>query len=178
MRFLASLLLLTLTAACGFQPVYADKAFRYNDDGHADEKLQNVRLLPLADRSGQRLQNMLIDRMYRSGYPKQPPYALEITLHSEERELGIQKDATATRAELIMTANMVLRKSDDYSELYRTIVRTRVSYNILEAQYGTLVARENADDRGLTQLADEIVNRLSLYFSRVTPSGTPVETPQ
>ena len=88
--------------------------------------------------------------------------------------LGVPREAwkafvtsgDATRAELSMTGNMILRNAETFSELYRTTVRTRVSYNILDAQYGTRVAQENAQDRALGQIADETVNRLSLYFSR------------
>lgn len=167
-----SLSLLLLLTACGFQPVYADRNFRFDDGKNIESSLQKVRILPLADRNGQQLQNMLIDRMYLNGYPQNPPYTLEIDLDSEERDLGIQQDATATRTDLYMTATMILRQTQGHSELYRSKARIRVSYNILDAQYGTLVARENATKRGLTQLADEIVNRISLYFNRDEPVGS------
>ena len=163
--------LLMMLSACGFQPVYASRDYRFDDGKDVAASLKKVRLLPLADRDGQMLQNMLIDRMYPDGYPQNPPYSLEIVLTSEERDLGIQQDATATRTDLYLTATMVLRKTADHAEVYRSKARIRVSYNILDAQYGTLVTRENAQRRGLTQLADEIVGRVSLYFNRDVPAG-------
>ncbi len=188
-----ALIALVALAACGFQPVYADKNYRLsappsgNDDITAD--LARVRLTPVSEsfsgdytiqsgRGGQKLQNLLIDRIYPHGYPKNPAYTLDITLTSTETRLGIQKDSSASRAELQMVAQLILKKSigaqapaelaktNSGGELYRTKIRTRVAYSILDAQYGTLVARENAIDRGLEQIANEIVNRLSLYFSR------------
>ena len=210
-KFIAAAALLALTAgltaglaACGFQPVYADKNYRLSapPSGSADvtADLARVRLAPVREsftndtqtqpgRGGQKLQNLLIDRMYPHGYPQQPGYTLEIALTSTETELGIQKDSSATRAELQMTAELVLKRSitaepaaalvktSNGDELYRTKIRTRVAYSILDAQYGTLVARENAVDRGLEQVANEIVNRLSLYFSRDPAAIRPASAP-
>ena len=168
---LAALLLTTAAlGSCGFQPVYADRAYRLSAPASGSQDvtadLANVRLLPLRDRAGQKLQNLLIDRMYPHGYPAKPAYTLDLSLTTTENELGIQKDATATRAELLTVAKLTLHKSSDNSTAYRTTIRTRVAYSILDAQYATLVARENATDRALGQVADEVVTRLSLFFSR------------
>ncbi|MGE3769806.1 MAG: LPS assembly lipoprotein LptE [Bdellovibrionales bacterium] len=164
--------------ACGFQPMYGDHSPAKM--AHAD--LQKVRIaivdhneirvlqsIRTGERLNQQLTNKLIDRMYKSGYPREPEYELMVNMQMEERGLGIRKDATITRAELVMISEMVLRQSGSMEELYRTTIRTRVAYNILEGQYGTLVAKENAQDRALEELANDIVTRTSLFLNRKNP---------
>ena len=60
--------------------------------------------------------------------------------------------------------------------------RTVANYNQLQEEYGTLAAREGAYERSLNEIADQIVNRVSLYFSEgntITPAPptTPVPIP-
>ena len=174
------LLAFFLLSACGFQPMYGE----HSAAKVAAPALQTVRLsgievaetpvingVRIGDRLRQQFSNKLIDRMYTNGYPENPKLELTINVEATERETGIQKDATATRAELIMVGEMILRQSGTFEEVYRTKARTRVAYNILDAQYGTMVAKENAYDRALDTLADDVVRRLSLFLSRKNGIG-------
>lgn len=168
-KALVSLVLLLVTgtlAACGFQPVYG----KYSAAQVGSADMQNVRIKPIADRMGQQLSNKLVDRMYTTGRPKNTPYELEVTLSPIERSIGIQKDATATRGELLMAATIVVYDTATQASLYTSTIRTRVAYNILEGQYGNLIARENAYDRALDDIAGEIVSRVALFLNRT--SGT------
>lgn len=157
--------LFALLSACGFQPVYGD----YSAAKVASAEMQTVRIKPISDRIGQQMSNKLVDRMYTTGRPKKALYEMEVILSPQERSLGIQKDATATRGELTLTANVAIYNTETRAELYRTTVRTRVAYNILEGQYGNLIARENSYDRAMDDMADEIVNRVALFLNR-TPA--------
>ena len=172
--FLFLFVSLTLTG-CGFQPMYGD----YSAGQVTRQNLQQVKIASVAsnentsansvrigERLSQQFANKLIDRMYKDSYPKAPAFDLLVTLTSAEREIGIQKDATATRAELSMNADIILRDHATQQELYRSKARTRVAYNILDAQYGTLIAKENAYDRAQDQLAGDVVTRLALYLNR------------
>lgn len=161
-RNAALTLVLCAAAGCGFQPVYG----KYSAAQVASAELQDVRIRAIPDRYGQMLTNKLVDRMYTTARPKNPRYELETVLSMQERQLGIQKDATATRGELMVTANVAIYDSETQSELYRTTVRTRVAYNILEGQYGNLIGRENAYERGLNDVADDIVTRTALFLNR------------
>lgn len=161
-KALFSGLLLALLAGCGFQPVYG----KYSAAGVAAAELQDVRIRAIPDRHGQMLTNKLVDRMYTTARPKNPRYELETVLTMQERELGIQKDATATRGELLTTANVAIYDIETQAELYRTTVRTRVAYNILQGQYGNLIGRENAYERALNDVADDVVTRVALFLNR------------
>lgn len=147
---------------CGFTPMYGAAANR----SAAAAELAQVQIDPIPERNGQVLRNHLIDRFYTGGRPANPTYRLAINLVSTEEELGIRQDATATRARLRLVANYELIDTRTGQVVYRTFSRSIVAYNLLEAQYATLVSQQDAYERGLTELAEDIRTRLALYFKR------------
>lgn len=155
-----------LLTACGFSPIYAS-----HGDGSTpvDKSLGNVAIANIPDRNGQLLRNHLIDRMYFSGRPSHPTTILEVTLRSTENDLGIQKDSTASRRELNMWADYVLRDHDG-KNLLKGSAHSTVSTSKLDAQYGTLAAQRNAQERAIREVGEQIVGRLSLYFAEVSKS--------
>ena len=163
---LAAVLLLALPpvalGACGFKPVYGN-AGHSQDVGAA---LANVQIDPIAERNGQVLRNNLIDRFYSEGRPGSPKYRLALSLAATEEALGIQKDATATRARLRLQASYELVDIASGQVVYRTFSRSVVSFNLVDSQFAVLATRQDAYDRGLTELADDIRTRLSLFFAR------------
>lgn len=153
-------LLLALTG-CGFQPLYAKRGPM---GGVAGEELAKVRIANIPDRTGQYLRNALIDRMQPQG-AQEPAYRLEIALLEQQVNLGIQQDATATRGQLRYSGSYVLKDSAG-KELVRESFRASPSFNILESEFGTILSSEDARERGLRQIADDITGRLALYFTR------------
>lgn len=166
-RLIALLLALSpaVLSACGFSPVYGVAS---RPDGAVGQALANVQIDPIADRNGQVLRNNLIDRFYGEGRPSSPRYRLAVALAATEEELGIQKDATATRARLRLQASYELIDSNSGQVVYRTFSRSVISYNLLDSQFAVLATKQDAYDRGLTELADDIRARLALYFARQT----------
>ena len=147
-------------AACGFQPIYGDMSH----NTATASVLNNVAIANIPDREGQELRNHLIDRMYTNGRPVNPILRLEIGLKSNETDLGLQKDATTTRAEHNLTADFVLRDMEG-TALFSGTARSIVAYNKLSAQYGTVVAKESAADRSLIEVGEQIVNRIALFIA-------------
>jgi LPS-assembly lipoprotein len=153
--------LLAALPGCGFQPLYGTHA----GQPAAGEQLANVAIDVIPDRNGQVLRNLLIDRFYRDGRPAAPSYRLAVQLQAFEENLGIRPDATATRARLRLFANYQL--IDNAGKVaFRASSRSIVSYDILDAQYATLAGQQDAYQRGLTELSDEIRTRLALHFTR------------
>lgn len=149
-----------MLAACGFSPIYGN----HDSKPLVHSSLNNVAIANIPDRQGQKLRNHLIDRMYASGRPAQPEAVLSVVLSSTLADLGIQKDATTTRSQLNMWASYSLRTQDG-KELLKGKAHSVVGYSKLSAQYGTLAAEENAIDRALNEVGEQIVNRLSLYYA-------------
>lgn len=55
-----------------------------------------------------------------------------------------------------------------------------VTYDKLEAQYGTLAAQRNAKDRAIVEVAEQIVSDVSLYYAQLgaPPSKDPAHAPK
>ena len=155
-----------LLSACGFSPIYGSHG---SGSEPVDKALSNVAIASIPDRQGQMLRNHLIDRMYFSGRPAHPDATLNVSIRSTESDLGIQKDATASRRELNMWADYTL-KADDGRQLLKGSAHSVVSFSKLDAQYGTVAAQQNATERALNEMGEQIVNRLSLYYAEASPN--------
>ena len=162
-RALALLAVVLFLASCGFHPMYGEFA---GSGINRTAQMGQVDIASIPDRNGQILRNHLIDRMYQKGRPDRPLYRLSVSIVATEQDLGIQKDSSATRAELILRANCVLNDINTGKEMSRWESRSFVRYDIMEAQYATLAAKDNAYERGLEDLADDVVTHLALSFGQ------------
>jgi LPS-assembly lipoprotein len=176
---LALICCLGLTA-CGFHPLFATS-------GNADPALAQVQIANISDREGQELRNLLIDKMQHAGRPSDPQYDLVVTLQKSQSDMGIRTDATSARSQLSVTARYVLTARtpnqpaavvalgtspepgkapviEPTKELLNSYATATVGFNKLDAQYSNLAAEEDASRRALSELSDQIVSRLSLYF--------------
>jgi len=149
-------------SACGFQPLYSR-----SQDGSlsAAAHMATVRIAPLPDRIGQQLHNLLRDRLNPQGQPRDPAYELRIELVESRQELSIRKDETATRANLIITANFFLEEVASEGQVLRGLATSTNSYNILTSQFATTYAELDARKRGLREISDDIRTRLGIYFA-------------
>lgn len=169
-----SLMLLSL-AGCGFQPLYGQRSAAAG--GSVQDELASIRILPIADRSGQLLYNELRDRLNPAGKPADPQYLLSITLAEQREELAFRGDETATRANLQLSARYTLRRAAPDADSAETVlatgqVRTTTAYDILESQYATIVSIEDARARAINVLSDDLQARLAVALSQVA-AGAP-----
>lgn len=158
---LLALFCLFILTACGFQPLYG----KYAVDR---AELQNIRIENIPDKQGMVLRNALIDRFYPDSYPKNPRYSLRMqNIQSVRTLLGVQKSNIASRAQLRVQANLVLVDRQSNQTVLMRPLMSIVTYNILESQFATKIAEENALERGLNDIADETLRETSLYFERL-----------
>jgi LPS-assembly lipoprotein len=152
------LLSLTLLPGCGYQPLYGANT-------PAAQQLPVVQINNIPDRAGQQLRNRLIDRFYQDGRPAAPEYTLDISLVPNVYKLGIALDDSATRAELSLAANYTLRNMQGAAVLSGATTSV-TNFNILRSQYATLIGEQDAYDRGIAQVSEDITRRISLFFNR------------
>jgi LPS-assembly lipoprotein len=158
-------------AGCGFTPMYADKTDTAGAPGALAVARSTIFIANIPDRNGQYLRNQLIDRLYLDGRPADPAYTLTVTnLQQTTTNLGIRRDATATRAMYELDASMTLKDNASGKILLQRNVRAVGGYNELDNQFATLVSRQNLRDNMLQELSDTIVSQLDLYFDRA-PKG-------
>lgn len=150
-------------SACGFQPLYGAKE---SADTGARAELAAVRIDPLEDRVGQQMHNFLRDRLNPDGQPVAPEYRLHVQLTETITELGVQLDETASRANLRMVAEFTLLGYGTDATLFSGRSSSTTSYDILRNPFATTVSEDDARERALREVADDIQTRLALYFQR------------
>ena len=146
---------------CGFQPLHSKKA------GASAAGLAEIRIAPIADRIGQQLHNLLLDKLTPLGPPAVARYVLRVTLSESLQNLAVRKDDVATRANLVMRARFSLALAQDNTTLLTSNAISANSYNILRQEFATLSAENDARARAVRELSDEIRTRIAIYLSRV-----------
>jgi LPS-assembly lipoprotein len=160
---LAFLLCVSLSlAGCGFRPIYGSRGD--NDGSPVAMDLNNIAIDNLPDRDGQILRNYLIDRLYGKNRPERPAYTLKVVVRSTEENLGILANATTTRSLFDVYGNYSLVDTGG-KELLKGTAHSVAGFDKLDQMYGTVAARQDARERTLHEISEQIVNHLSLYFS-------------
>ena len=160
-RCLAVLGFLLLTAACGFQPLYSTRG----DQAGARDEFAQIEIAVITGRLGQQVHNYLLDRISPLGRPTSPLYVLNINLNLSRQELGVQRDATTTRAKFILFANYRLVKKEGGEQLFQGSTQTANSFTIVQSDFANLSAEKDAIDRAAREVTDSIRARLALYFA-------------
>ena len=162
------ILALLIPASCGFRPLYGEDS----TGGSAD--MSGVRILAIQDapdatgrssvlsaRGAQQLRNFLLDRVTPRGQPTPAQYELRVTLaETKSTVLGIRTDETATRATLQVVATFVLTRLDGKGVILVSTARSDVSYNIVNSEFATQAAEDDARRRAMRDLSDTITLRV------------------
>jgi LPS-assembly lipoprotein len=159
-RNLAIAVLGLALAGCGFQPLHGRGAQSVNT---AD--LDTVQVPVLRDREGQLLTNFLSQGFNPDGRRSVTHYYLDVSLNTTKQDLGVRRDATATRINLRYDASLVLREAVTNKQVFKGKSVITVSYNILEERFATLAAKQDAVRRGTKALADNIKIRIAAFLA-------------
>lgn len=158
---LTACLLLLAAAGCGFKPLYG-----VVPGSVAHETMAAVDIGLINDRSGQVLRNGLLTRMQPLGPAEQLTYVLDVDLGESAVGLAVERDETATRTNLTITAQVALTELATGEVVYVDTVRSYASYDVLDAEYATLGAERDARERALLELADRISTSVALFLQR------------
>ena len=153
-------------AGCGFQPLYGEGA-----NSVSQQSLSEVRIAPLEDRVGQLLHIRLSKAMHPRGQARVAKWVLGIQLTSRTEQLGIRKDETATRANLVLVARFQLRSAQTGKPAFSGRAVITISYNILESRFGTVASRSDAERRATREMGDNIKNRVALFLAQRTTAS-------
>ncbi len=161
-------------AGCGFRPLYNQPTGNDPSGGYnVQADLATIYILPIKDRIGQQLRNLLLTRLNPKGSPAEPAYDLRIGLSESVQQLGIKKSSFATRANLRISAsyNLVAAKGTvdtggDITVLPTGTVLAISSYDISTYEFTTLTARKDARARAVREIADDLRTRFAVYFAQ------------
>jgi|SRR5579872_1874320 len=150
--------------ACGFHPLYA-----HHSQSGFDADLASIKVNTIADRQGQELAIALRDGLNPRGARVEPRYTLDVKLSSVSENIGIRPDGTASRSEIAMTAQFILkdlRQPTANAIVFQGITHSVSSYDVLNDNYATLIAQQTAQERTVRDIGDDILTRLQLYVSK------------
>lgn len=150
LNFRALILMLPLLAACGFTPVYGP--------GGTGSALQN-RVLVTApeDRNSFVLTREIETRLGRANTPA---YGLDVTITTTEERLAIDREGNTTRFNLVGVADYALRDTASGQIVTSGTVENFTGYSATGTTVATLAGEQDAQDRLMTILAEQIVTRL------------------
>jgi len=157
--FLAAIAATISTSGCSFRPLYGES------DKTVLPDLARIKIYPIENRPGQILRNFLIERLTPKGQPRQPAFNLYVTTTESIQSLGIRKDETITRANMIVSASYQLVRATDGEVLYSGQSSSTSGYDILISDYATLSAEKDAIKNNMRLIADDIKTRLSFVIS-------------
>ncbi len=153
--------MVAMVAGCGFEPLYGSPSGREA----ATAAIQQVKIAPVPDRSGQVLHNFLLDQVNPKGAPLQPIYELATKLTEEQRELAFRRDEVATRVNMTLAAEFRLIRLADGRVMLHEMVRATHGFNRLHSGFATISAETEARRRAARELSEEIRTRLALYLT-------------
>lgn len=149
-------------AGCGWAPLYAGP-----EAGPASEELRAVKVDPIsAGRIGQRLEIALRNSLNPSGEPAPARYRLRSILATNLTNLGIQSQGLATLGKLDVVVTYYLSDIQSGNDLLINTVHVFNTFDLNPNQYSTIVGEDDAGVRGVAELNQEIITRLTFFFQR------------
>ena len=166
LALLALLALISPLAGCGWEPLYGQNHGLGGVGGDAGQRLAQVHIQPIADRTGQQLYNNLRDRMNPQGVPADPRYYLVVTLSQIASQQLISVNQTATRIDTTFTATYNLYRVDNPGvSVFHATSRTTTAYDIPSDPYSAVVSSADAQRRAAQSLSDDISNRVASFLA-------------
>lgn len=159
LRLLIVSSVLMIVSACGFEPLLGKSG------GNADvaEQLAAIRIEPIPERSGQVLRNALLDRLTPQGQAPGAQYVLRIRLLEPRQTLLLRRDDVISRSSYSGQASYEVRDAQG-QRLFSGSSAFTTDYEITSSEFATRASRENARDRVMELIADDMRNQLALGF--------------
>jgi len=139
-------------AGCGFTPVYGP-------DGAASGLRGQIEAVDPTDRDGFVLVARLEDRL---GLPQGAPYILEYDITTDRQGVGITPEGDITRFNVIGRVDYDLKERASGASLARGKVENFTGFSATGSIVGTLSATEDASERLMIILADQLVTELTV----------------
>src|SRR5579864_7838865 len=141
-----------LLSGCGWEPLYANHVTE-----PADAALQAIKVAPIAERVGQRLEFGLRNSLNPNNAQTPQLYTLAVTVGTTVQDLGIQSQGIGTRGEVQLTSTFRLIDNKTGQVLRSGTVHTSDSFDIQANGYSTVVAQDDAYTRCVEETRREIV---------------------
>ncbi|MCR9268552.1 MAG: LPS assembly lipoprotein LptE [Hyphomonadaceae bacterium] len=151
MKQLVLAFLVLSLSACGFTPLYA------TGGGSGD-----IAITKIEGRAGQALRKALSQELAPGLPGLDGPATLDITLREQIGRLALRPDESATRTDIVVSANYVLAYEGDGISGRST---AETSFLVPDAPFADIAAQIDATDRAMNILARRIADDLRIKMA-------------
>ena len=156
-RFVLVAAALAMLPACGLRPVYAGGA-----QGAVAQGLAAIEVPPIEGREGWLVRNALNDRLGQAGVTAAPRYRLDVVLDDSLQGLGLLTDDTIGRERRTLRARYQLVDMASDTVLVDATAGSDAGIDVVSSEYATIAAEQTALENLARQVADRIVQRLTM----------------
>jgi len=154
-KFLIAMLF--AVSGCGFTPMYGAKT--------QDALAAGIRIDAPRDSTGQKFQQELEDKINPMGVPPNPEYALKVTLTSASSAIGVARDGTISRYNIVLSSHYQLVRLKENKIVQTDEIQHVASFNNQPNQYfSTYISEKDAIERGIGELAELYRQRMALVL--------------
>ncbi|HEX3952401.1 MAG TPA: LPS assembly lipoprotein LptE [Stellaceae bacterium] len=146
---------------CGWTPLYADV-----ETSPADADLRAIKVDPIAERIGQRLEQALRQSLNPNGIETKQRYLLRTVLQATRLDLGVLTQGLGTRGKLDVVATYTLSDMTSGARLLSAGSHTFESFDILANGYASVVAEDDARTRAVEELRQDMMAHLTVLMQR------------
>jgi len=150
-------------SGCGFRPLYGS----YGADPGGQRVFATIYVAPIElERAGYELRNSLIDILEASANPQNAIYQLNVKLNEKSEGIALNTTGSVTRYNYTLTAHYELMDARKGVMLVQGDESTLSAYNVVTSPYATLIAKQDAQKRAATDIAERLRLDLGVYFAR------------
>ena len=143
--------------SCGYEPIYSKNA-------NTNKELLSISVQNIKNRPGQILRNTLLNQLNPERERVITKYRLIVEIFESKSSLAYRRDMSATRTDLKVTANYLLKDIKNGEILLKQEAKSISSFDVVESVYATLIAEKDVREKNLKVISNDIYTNLVIFF--------------
>ena len=143
--------------SCGYEPIYSKNA-------NTNKELLSISVKNIKNRPGQILRNTLLNQLNPKRERVITKYRLIVEIFESKSSLAYRRDMSATRTDLEVTANYLLKDIKNGEILLKQEAKSISSFDVVESVYATLIAEKDVREKNLKVISNDIYTNLVIFF--------------
>ena len=156
-RLFFCLIVFFIFTSCGYEPIYSKNA-------NTNKELLSISVQNIKNRPGQILRNTLLNQLNPERERVITKYRLIVEISESKSSLAYRKDMSATRTDLKVTANYLLKDIKNGEILLKQEAKSISSFDVVESVYATLIAEKDVREKNLKVISNDIYTNLVIFF--------------
>ena len=143
--------------SCGYEPIYSKNL-------NTNKELLSISVQNIKNRPGQILRNTLLNKLNPERERVIIKYRLIVEISESKSSLAYRRDMSATRTDLKVTANYLLKDIKNGEILLKQEAKSISSFDVVESVYATLIAEKDVREKNLKVISNDIYTNLVIFF--------------